>query len=269
MCSDAPEKDPLIGEAARANAEVAREALAWYKQKDAEGKPRQAVMDAKALELADQQLATSKFTTEQAREMYERYRTTGIPAENEMYEEAKNYDSAEKQAEAAGQAATDIDVAMQSAADAKRRQLARAGVNPADGRSLAMEADAATTGALAKASAMTSARTRIKDMGIMLRKDAANFAKGMPSTAAQTFGVAGAAGAGATGAIGSAIQSANQSTAANGAGFSTAIQGNNSAGSILNQEYANDIQAAKGDNLIGSIAQIGVGLGSMGYKPFG
>lgn len=266
MCSDAPDPDPLIGEAARMNAAVARDALDYYKAKDAAQQPRQDRMDALATKLADQQLATSEFNTQQAREQWDRYKNVGIPAEDAMYADAKNYDSQEKIDQAAGEAATDVDTSLAMANDARRRTLARAGVNPADGRSLSMEQEAATQGALAKASAMNGARTRIKDMGIMLRKDAANFAKGMPSNAATTFGVASAAGRDATGAVGGAIQSANSIAQTNGTGFTTAIHGNQSAGSILNQQYSGQLQASKGDDLLSSIGSIGMGLGAMGVK---
>lgn len=268
MCSDAPSPDPLIGQAARANAELAREALDWYMREFEANKPRQAALDAKSMEFADQQMETSRFQTQVARDQWDRYKSVGIPAEDAMYRDAATYDSADRQAEAAGRAASDVEQAIASSNEARRRSIARAGVNPADGRALAMEQDAATAGALAKAGAMNSERNRIRDMGIMLRKDAAGFARGMPSTAAQTYGVASAAGSGATGAIQGSIASANQSVATAGQGFGTAIQANNSAGSILNQEYATQVQASRDNGLLSSIGSIGVGLGAMGFKPF-
>jgi hypothetical protein len=267
MCSDAPDPDPLIGQSALANAKVSADALAWYKQKDAAGKPRQDKLDAVAMELADQQINTSKVNTQQAEENWARYKAVGMPAEDAMYKDAREYDTQDRRDTAVGEAATDVDFALNGAMDAKRRNMMRAGVNPADGRALSMEQDGATSGALAKATAMNGARTRIKDMGIMLRKDAANFAKGMQGNAAQSYGVAAQAGAGATGALTAAGQMANQSTQTNGAGFGTAISGNNSAGSMLNQEYGNRVQAA-GQGGLGAIAgaagQLGAGLGAMG-----
>lgn len=264
MCSDAPSPDPLIGQAAQANADIAREALAYYKQKDQEAKPRQEKMDALATQLAEQQMDASKVNTDAAKTMLARYGTVGVAAEDAMYKDARDYDSAGRVAQATGQAATDVDVAMNQAIDTRRRNMARAGVNPADGRAMSMEADMATQGALAKASAINGERNRIKDMGVMLRKDAANFAKGMSSNAAQTFGTAAAAGGTASGAVGAAIGSANQTTAANGAGFGTAIQGNASAGSILNQEYSTNVQNKS--DVLGSVASLAGGLGALGVK---
>jgi hypothetical protein len=246
---------------------VGADALAWYKQKDLESKPRQEKMDAVALQLADQQLKTSRVNTSQAEENWDRYKTVGMPAEDAMYKDAREYDTQARIDEATGAAATDVDMAMDSAIDAKRRTMMRAGVNPADGRAMAMEQDAATAGALGKASAINGARTRIKDMGVMVRKDAANFAKGMQSNAAASYGVAAQAGAGASGALSAAGQMANQSTQANGAGFGTAIQGYGTSGSILNQEFSGKLKAAEQSgigSIVGAAGQLGAGLGAMG-----
>lgn len=267
MCSDAPEIDPAVGQAARDNVALSREAMAYYRERDKANQPRQDKMDAIAMQLADQSISTSKFNTDAAREQMDRYRATGVPAEDAMYNDAATYDSTARQEAQAGQAATDVDFAVNSANDARRRTMARAGVNPADGRALSMEADAATAAGLGKAAAMNGARTRVQDQGIMLRKDAANFARGMSGTAAQTFGTAAAAGAGASGAIGSAIGTANASTGTMGQGFGIGIQGNQSGASILNQEY--QLKAANQGGgigeVMGGLGALGKGLGSMGF----
>lgn len=264
MCSDAPQADPMIGQAAYANAQIAKDALEYYKNKDAAAAPRQERMDALTEKLANQQIDSSKFNDDAARKMLARYESVGMPAEDAMYRDASTYDTQDKREQAAGQAGTDVDLAMAQGMDAKRRSMARAGVNPADGRSLSMEGDAATAGALGKASAMNGARQKVADMGIMLRKDAASFAKGMPGNAAQTFGTAAMAGNGALGAGAAGINTANQSTQTNGAGFGTAIGGNNSAGSILNQEYSNRINANSNAGLGAAVGGIAQGIGSAG-----
>ena len=223
-------------------------------------------MDAIAIELANQQIDTSKVNTAVGREQLERYRATGVPAEDAMYRDAATYDSTARQEQQAGQAATDVDFAMSAAADTRRRALQRAGVNPADGRALSMEQDAATAGGLGKAAAMNGARTRVQDQGIMLRKDAANFARGMSGTAAQTYGTAAMAGAGATGAITGAASAAAQGTALMGQGYGIGMAGNSSGASILNQEYGAAVgansssNASTGQGLAGAAAGIGMAI---------
>lgn len=266
MCSDSPSPDPQIGAAALANAAIAKDALEYYKQRDAAQQPRQERMDALAGKIVDQQLASSRFNDQQARDMYARYQAEGIPAEDRMYADAAGYDSKAELDRAAGQASTDVAAQLGAANDARRRALARSGVNPADGRALAMEQDAATQGALGTADAMNKARDSRRLQGIMLRKDAAGFARGMPGTAAQTFGTAMAAGGQASGAQAAAIGTANQSAQTMGTGFGLGIQGNASAGSILNQEYGTQVQANNSGSTLGSLGQLGMGLGAMGYK---
>lgn len=269
MCSDSPDPDPLIGQAAMANADIAKEALQYYREKDAAQAPRQAQMDDLTTKLANQQISTSEFNDQMARDQWSRYQAQGIPAEDAMYADAANYDSKAELDKAAGQAATDVDTSLAMANDARRRTLARQGVNPADGRSLSMEQDAATQGGLLKASAMNQARDSRENQAIMLRKDAASFGRGATGTAAQTFGVASAAGGQASGAVGAAIGAANQTTATNGAGFGTAVSANNSAGSLMNTQYSTQVQQA-GQGGIGSVmsglGSLGSGLGSMGVK---
>lgn len=265
MCADSPSPDPLIGQSAKANAELAKEALDWYKAEFEKGKPRQAQLDAISTELANQQIETSRFNTQMAREQFDRYKAVGVPAEDAMYKDAANYDSAAKQAEAAGEASTDVQTALAKARDASGRNMARSGINPADGRYQALQADQATQGALVEASAMNGARRNVRNMGVMLRKDAASFARGMPSTAAQTYGTASMAGAGATGAIQGSIASANQSTAMVGQGFDTAIRGNQSAGGIMNgqlnaQTAAAGAAGSQTASLAGTAATIGIAI---------
>lgn len=269
MCSDAPDPDPQIGAAALANADIARESLQYFKDRDAAQQPRQAKMDALTEKLIDQQMSSSRFNDQQARDMFARYQAQGIPAEDAMYADAAGYDSKDNLDKAAGEAATDVGTQIAAANDARRRTMARMGVNPADGRALAMEQDAATQGALGTAAAMNGARDQRRQMGVMLRKDAASFARGMPGSAAQTFGTAMAAGGQASGAAGAAIGAANSTAQTMGTGFGLGIQGNNSAGSILNQEYANKTQAANSGGLGGmmqGLGGLGMGLGAMGVK---
>lgn len=267
MCSSSPAPDPNIGLAARDNIALSKEMMQYYRERDKANEPRQAQMDELATKIANQSLSAATFNDQQARALWDRYQTTGIPMENLVNQEALNYDSKEAQDRVAGQAATDVSAQMGMARDAQMRNLARAGVNPADGRSLAMEGDMATAGALATAGAMNKARSDREMQGIMLRKDAAGLARGMPGTAAQTFGVAQAAGSQAQGAVGSAIGAANSITGTMGQGFNGAVSANNSAASILNQQYGNQIAAANqggiGD-ILGAAGSLGAGLGAMG-----
>lgn len=261
MCRD-NKPDPQIAQSARDNADLSREALAYFKQRDAEQQPRQAQMDELAGKLGEEQLASSQFNDQQARDLWSRYKSVGVPAEDAMYNDARTYDSHDNQELAAGQAGNDVAAAQAAAREAQQRQLARSGVNPADGRALAIENEGAAQDALGQAQAMNGARQKVRDMGIMLRKDAAGFARGMPGTAAQTFGVSQSAGGQAVGAAGAPIGSANSTAALMGQGFGIGINGNQSAGSILGNIYAaqTGAQTAQNNGMAGTAASIGVAI---------
>jgi len=265
VCSSSPKPDPAIGQAAKDNVALSREMIQYYRENDAKQAPRQAALDALTTKLANQQIATSQFNDEQARALWDRYQTTGVPIEDRVNNEAMQYDSQSNMDKAAGDAANDVQASLAQARDAQQRNLARMGVNPADGRALAVGEESATTGALAQASAMNQARNQREQMGIMLRKDAASAARGMPGTAAQTFGVASAAGGQAAGAVGSAIGAANATAGTMGQGFSGSMNGNNSAASILNQQYQIKAQNSGGlGEILGAAGSLGSGLGAMG-----
>ncbi len=265
MCSSAPPADPLIGQAAVGNMQLSKDALDYYKAKDAANQPRQDKLDALTEQLANQQIDSSAFTTQQAKDQYNRYNDTFVPLENQVVSEAENYDSEAKQAQAAGQAGTDVQVATAQARDASGRSMARMGVNPASGRYQSTQDSLASQEALQEAGARNNAREGVKQYGIALRKDAANFGRNMTGTAAQTIGAATAAGAGATGAVQGSIAAANQSAATLGTGYNTAINGNSTAGSILNGQYAAQIGATNAGNnqtaaLAGTAATIGIAI---------
>jgi hypothetical protein len=269
MCSDTnvPGPDPAIGQAAMANVNLAKEMTQYFRERDAAQAPRQARMDDLTEKLANQQMSSSAFNDQQARDQWRRYQAHGIPAEDVMYADAAGYDSKANLDQAAGEAGNTVAAMSEKAREASRRTLARMGVNPADGRALANEQDMGAQTALAEAAAMNGARDQRRQMGVMLRKDAASFGRGATGTAAQTFGVAGAAGGQASGAVGAAIGAANATTGTMGQGFTGAMQGNSSAGSILNSLYGNQIQAAGQNNdsgLLSGISGLASGIGAAG-----
>jgi hypothetical protein len=266
MCSDAPDPDPLIGQAAMDNVALSREMIEYFRAKDAKNEPRQEKMDALTTDLIKQQMGTSAFNDQQARQQWDRYQASGIPAEDAMYADAANFDTQEARDKAAGAAATDVDVSLAMAQDARRRQLARSGVNPADGRALALEQDASTQGALAKASAMNGARDAREMQGVMLKKDAAAFGRGAIGSAAQTFGVASVAGGQASGAAAAGMQTANANTGVMGSGFTGAGGLNSSGAGIAQSSYNSALEANKSGvgGLLAGVGGIASGLGAMG-----
>lgn len=310
----APAPDPAIGQAAMANAEIGKEWLAQAKTQFEKGELRQDEYDKLIKQVTDSQLAQQgiqneyqqkmlgyqdrmmplaeesqksanasaaqqlelqKYMFEQGKEQDAYNKSTFRPVEGKMVDEAMKYDSPERQEAMAGEAKADVMDAATRAQQASQRSMASMGVNPLSGRFAGVTRATDTQTALAAAGAQNKARNDVRQMGIMLRKDAANFGRGMSSTAAQSYGIgmqAGASGAaGANGLASMAMQAgqagigAGQSGAALGSsavanygagqnsfianngimntGFTGAMQGYANQGNILNNLYGNQLNA--------------------------
>lgn len=238
-----PEPDENIGKAALKNAEIAQEALDFYKQAYEESKPRQAQTDALSKQLVDEQLATSKQNRTQAEQQWQRFQGTYIPVENKVVQDAMTIDSKGEQSRAAGEAAAGVQAQYDSGIAQSRRRMASMGINPNSGQSAALEQEGALDLAAAKAGAANDARLKARDRGIALRAGVANFGRNMPNTAANYYGLSTASGNSAMGNNIAAQNAANANTGIMGQGYSTAMQGNTSAANILNQQYNSQLNA--------------------------
>lgn len=257
----APQADPQIGKAALENAQLGKDWLSFAKEQYGVGNERQSEIDKLTNQVTQQQLDTQDKSNARADEQWQQYNQRFAPIEQQVATEAMNYDSPEKQAEAAGQARADV----QSAADTQRqitqRTAAAQGINPGSGRYAGVDRAAELTTAVQAAGAENKARDTVKNMGIMLRKDAASLGRGMTGTAAQSYGVGLNAGNSAVGNITSANQSWANNNAAMAQGFQGNIGANNSAASILNQQYGNQVNAYNAQQQAES--QSAAGIGSM------
>lgn len=193
----APKPDPAIGEAATSNAELAKEYLAWMKD-------RAAITDEWAVR--DRGRDISVFRPLQAR----------------FIKDAQRWDAPVRQATAAREAAADVLTETALADERASRELASMGVNPRSGRTRSTMRTQSVSSGLAVAGAKNMARRGVRDAALALRGQAINLGSGLAINP---------------------LSSMQAGTGAGGQGFSGAIQGNSSAASILNQDYANRLQA--------------------------
>jgi hypothetical protein len=224
-----------MNDAARANADISKEALAWYKEKDAAAAPMQAKLQNAALEVAGQQLASSKANDALAADYANYNKTTFRPLEQGIVADAAAYDTPEKRQQAADAAMADVNSANAATTEAGNRRMASMGINPGSARALAANdgADVAQAGQLA--SAAFNARQGVETIGAARKMDAASLGRGLSSAQATSAGLALQAGNSAVSNTAAPISAANSSTNTNGAGFGTAIQGNASAANIYGQ----------------------------------
>jgi hypothetical protein len=264
----APKPDPAIGEAALANAELGREALAFYRQAYNDSLPLANETARLENEIAQQQIRIADANELRAGEQWDHHRSTFLPIEKQVAADAMGYDSAEAQERAAAQAGIDVTRQYDIAEQAQQRAMQRMGVNPNSGRYVATSDRMALDKAVAGAGAQTMARQNLVDKGIALRAGAANFGRNMPNTAAQAYGVSVGAGNAATGALASGLAANQSSLGIMGQGYQTAMAGNQSAMNGLNQQYQNQVtawnakQQANASTWGGIGSLVGTGIGA-------
>lgn len=253
MCADAPDTSGMNA-AAKANAEISKEALAFYKQTYAEQAPQREAAAKIAMDVANQQLESSKQNTAISNDYWNYQKDTFRPLEEGIVADAQTYDTAARRESAASEAVADVGMQAEAARQAQTRQQQRMGVNPSSGKAMALQSQMGMAEALGKAGAANTARDKIELQGYARKMDAANLGRGLASSQATSAGVALNAGNSAVGNAGTPLTQANQATATMGQGFSTAMQGNSSAGQMYGQvaQIQNQANSANSE-LMGSL----------------
>lgn len=179
-----------------------------------------------------------------------------------LTKDARTFDTEAKRDELAGKAGADVAQAFAAAKDQSARGMARMGVNPNDGKALAMGNQLSMAQALGTAQAMTGARTQARQEGYALTDRATNALAGYPAMGMQATG----AGAG-FGASGTNI--ANQGLAGMNSGFGAAgtmagqmgSNATNMFGAQANYKVGAD-KAAADANPMGALLGAGATLGA-------
>lgn len=263
MCSDAPDTSGMNA-AAQANAEVAREALAFYKQQWKEQAPDRALATQTAQQVSQQQLASSKLNDSISKDYWDYQKNTFRPLEEGIVSAAEQYDTAARRDSEAMSAGAGVASAAAAARAQTQRMQQSMGVNPNSGRAQALDAQGGIAEAAAKAGAMNTARKNVELQGYARKMDAANLGRNLASNQATSAGVAINAGNSASQNAAGAVQVQQQGAAMMNQGFQTAIQGNQSAGNLYGQ--AAQINATAGGDLgstLGGIGQLAGGVASL------
>lgn len=239
----APAPDPAIGQSALANIELGKDWLDFAKEQFAEGNKRQDVTDALTSQVVNQQLQTQDEANAWAREDRTRTKETFQPVEDAFIKTAQEYDTPEKQAEAAAAAKADVMASTATQQQASQRQMASMGIDPTSGRYAGITRAQDTNTALAGADAQNKARQIIRDKGLALKADAINMGKGLASSTAAAYGIGTNSGNSAVGNNATANAQFHQNGQVMAQGMSGAIGANNSAGSMLNSLYGNQLSA--------------------------
>lgn len=265
VCGDSPDTSG-INDAARANADVAREALAWYKQTYADEAPLRAEAAATAKKVSDAQVQGMQFATDQARELDAYNKATFRPAEQKFVQEAGAYDTPERRMQAAAEAATDVDTSAAAVRQANDRALARSGIAPGSAKALALAEDSAVKQAAVRGGAMTNAVRNVEQQGYSRMADVVSLGRGLAPTQATQQQIATRTGNSGVANATQALQNATSGTAMMGQGFGTAISGNASAGNLF--ASAAKLDQDSQNQMMSGLTQGAVAAGQLGWKPF-
>lgn len=255
----APAPDPAVGQAAMANVQLGKDWLDFTKDQFTEGNKRQEVTDALNTKVITQQLETQGQANDWAKQDRERTLKTFQPIEDAFVKTAQEYDTPEKQAEAAATAKADVIAASDQAKATGIRQMAAMGVSPDSGRFAGVTRSQDTNTALASAGAQNNARQVVRDKGLALKADAINMGKGLASSTAAAYGIGTNAGNSAVANNASANGSFNANGQIMSQGFGGAVGANNSAGGILNNLYGNQLSAWNAQQQANATSSAGVG----------
>lgn len=255
----APAPDPQIGAAALKNAQIGEDWLKFAREQFDVGNVRQEELDALSKAVIDQQMQTQDETNAWAREDRTRTKTVFQPLQDEFIKTAREYDTPEKQAQAAAEARADVMKASDMQSQIASRQMASMGINPNSGRFQGMaRADNLNT-ALSAAGAQNAARKQVQDKGLMLKADAINMGSGLPSSTAAAYGIGLNAGNAATGNSAQANANWRGNAGIMGQGFGGAMQGYANQGNMLNSLYGNQVQAWQAQQQANATSSAGIG----------
>lgn len=233
MCSDSPDYSGM-NRAAEANAEVAKEALNFYKGIYASDiLPAQRRQQDLGDRLVGDYLDTSRRQKDFANEQNAYYKDTFQPVERQMVRDAMDYDSDENVKRVSGEAAANVNQQFSNVRGQSARLAGRYGLTSTAFSGPQGAAERAQ--ALGAAGAATGAAGAVRDKGIALRAGASNFGRNMPNTASNFYAGSNASSAAAFGTGQQAMNNIGQNAAIVGQGFNTAISGNNSAGGLYGQ----------------------------------
>lgn len=239
----APSPDPNIGKAALEQAKLGKDWLKFAEEQFAVGNKRQEELDALSKKVTESQLGAQENAKDWSEKDRARYEDIFQPMEDELIQEAKDYDSAERQQEVSSEARADVIRNSQAAKEAAQRQQASMGVNPNSGRFQATSQANDTQVALSAAGAENAARNQVRDKGYAMRADAVNMGKGLPSQAAGAAGLGLQAGSSAMGNAMSANSAFHQNNQIMGQGFSGAMQGQAGMAGTLNNLHSSQLSA--------------------------
>lgn len=259
-------QDPAVGRAQEANAQLGMRAqdlaernFDWNQKLTEEFAPTYK-------QLLNSAAAESQKNAARGDDQWQQYKDVFQPIENQMAEDAMNYDSPEEVARREGLAAATVGRQFDNAQAQTSREMARMGVSPTSSLGADAMTDQANARALATAGAVTGERNNTKLLGMSLRENAARFGRNQTGTGIAASQAALAGGNAATGIMGS--QTAQGNAAGTGQGLlGTASGAFNSMGNLgLSQMQMQQQANSSSQAGLGSLIGTGLMAGAMAFS---
>ena len=264
---NAPAPDPRIAEAQMKMADLAEEQFQQFEtdiwpnlqaQWEAQTEIAEREQE-KQFEIADKQ-------SERADEYYRRMEETFYPLQDQMVDQAKEFNSEGYHQQMASRAIGDTEAQNEIARKNSMQQMAKFGVDPTSGAAVGTNQAMNVVGAANKAAAGNRAYMAAKELGWNLGMQASGLGAGLPGASAQSTGLAlqGGGQGMATGQVPMAM--GGQMGNSLSQGYGGAMQGWNQVGTLGVNKYNADVsawsaqQAAEAQNAAGW----GTAIGSLG-----
>lgn len=257
-CSDSPDMSG-VNAAAASNADLGKEALAWYKQAYADQAPARAAAEQRAGQVADAQVEAMNTATTQAKELDAYNKETFRPLEQKIVADAQAYDTPARRMQAAAEAAADVDQSAAATRQANDMALARSGIAPGSARALMVQEDTAGAAVKARAGAMTQAVRNVEQQGYARTMDAAGLGRNIASNQATQQQIATQAGSAGVQSGTAALTAAQSGNATMQQGFSTSLNANTAAGNLYGQVA--QIQQSGNNATTALMGQLGTAAG--------
>lgn len=257
----APQPDPAIGQAAAANAEVAKDALAFNKQQYEDMKPRIAEYDQFMRDIAKTQIDTQNKANAQSDDYLNYMKTVFRPLEQKLAQDATDFNTDARRNELATQAGADVEQQAGLVDAQARRDAARYGVNPSDGAFSEGLASSNLNRTAMKVGAMNSARTQARAEGRAFQMDVAGLGRNLPGAGATSSQLAIQAGNSAGQNAGAPLAAENTQTQLMNSGYGTAVGANQSAGNLYSGLYQGQLGAWSAQTQANNQAMAGLGQG--------
>lgn len=240
-----PAPDPGISQAAGATEQTGNDWLNFAKSAYSDEQTRQAGIDSTANQVTQQQLGAATQDQDWANAAHTDYTNNVQPVEDQYLSQAENYDTPEKEQEAAATAKSDVASAASQQQGTMQRQEAAEGVNPASGRWAGEDRAVGLGTAISEAGAENNARQQVKTTGLGLEANAIGLGNADNATAATDAGLATGAGTTAANTTNAANTQYIAGTNIENTGFQGAETGDASAGNLLQSQYNSTLQASE------------------------